>query len=181
MSGSNFAKEYNPDTIEQIIDAHRLEENWTDVVSCLERYAHIFDSGTSVGTKQHPDLKRVKAYYWVVMAEYLYKYKSDFISAIDCLRRAMSIDEKYVDVKIVCSSMLLHKTKPLLTSTTTTSERHNSIDRDAAAAAGVSEMTGPANSHERDGAVEVEETEQLADFSLDLSFIMGASYHVSWM
>lgn len=181
MNRSNFAKEYNPDVLEAIIDEYRFEEDWAEIVKCIERYAHVFDSGVAVGTKQHPDLKRVKAYYWVCMAEVLYKSRGDFVSAVDCLRRAMSIDDKYADTKIMCSVILLHKTKPLFDEACAAKTAHSATHKKSAAAeqgasSPPSDASNVCGSNPQQPSV-VDDSD-LVDFSLDLSFIMGTSYHV---
>ncbi len=154
MQHSKFALEYNPDVLESIIDKYRFEQRWADVLPCIERYAHIFNSGASVGTKQHPDIRSVKAYYWVCLAEIKYYLKSDFVESIDCLRRAMLTDEKYADSKIVCCAILIDKTKALL---------------------GCDE--NPSSSKNKN-LVRPHSVGEISFDSIDLAFIMGDLYQV---
>ena len=80
----------------------------------LRRYAHVFDVGMARVTKQHRDLKAVLAYYWVCMAESLLENNLDYLSAIDCVKRAQHSDKDYLDSQVCLSRILLDVCAPLL-------------------------------------------------------------------
>ena len=102
-----FDHSANPDSVEAIIDACRLSCDWDGVLNGIKKYAHIFDVGSANSSYQHANIDAVRAYYWVCMGEALYALNGDFNYAIDCAKRAMSIDQFCVEARIIIARVLL--------------------------------------------------------------------------
>ncbi len=107
-------KDYYP--IECSIDDARLANNWDDVKLSLEEYSQIFDEIYDVNTKYHRNLREMKTYYWIVMAEYNFFCLLDFHAAMDCVRRAIAFDVSNVFVRLLVAKMVLHICQPTLLS-----------------------------------------------------------------
>lgn len=114
---------YNADELECKIDNSRLQHNYGSVLRHIEKYAHVFAVGVSCGSKQHSDIKIVRAYYWTVMSEILlhkyYKNKNkdndndssnnnkDYIKSFGCLKKSSELSNDYYDWKILLVRILL--------------------------------------------------------------------------
>jgi len=103
---------YNADELEGKIDGCRLHRNWGAVVKYIEKYAHVFAVGVGQHSRQHADIKGVRAYYWTVMAEILLEKKRDYIKAFGCIKKASEIQNDYVDWRVILVRMLLDQIMP---------------------------------------------------------------------
>jgi hypothetical protein len=114
MDLSLIKEEYSPDVLERYIDRCRMTGQYSAMVKILERYAHIFDVGAAQSSKQHPELKSIRAYYWVCIAESIFEANMDYVAAIECVKRAIDIDTDYCDSRILLSRIVLKVTTTLL-------------------------------------------------------------------
>ena len=99
--------EYNPQALEEFIDASRSLCDWTSVISGIERYAHLFDVGAASYTRQHTEIHEIRSYYWICMAQVVLYTRKDYNNAIDCSRRAIDINRSNIDAVVVLSQILL--------------------------------------------------------------------------
>jgi hypothetical protein len=109
-----MVKDYWP--IECSIENGRLERKWDVVKSNLDEYSEIFDLVYDTQTKYHSNLRDMKTFYWLVMAEYNFYSILDFHASMDCLRRAIAFDVSDVYVRCMAARMLLHICQPTLQS-----------------------------------------------------------------
>lgn len=101
-------------SIEVSIENSRSERKWDVVKLSLEEYSEIFDLIYDTDTKYHANLRDMKTYYWLVMAEYHFYSILDFHATMDCLRRAIAFNVSDVSVRCMAAKMLLHICQPTL-------------------------------------------------------------------
>lgn len=93
--------------LEDVIEGCRLDEDWIGCKSNLDQYAKVFELSPPFSTPYHPDLKMMKAYYWLCLAETTFSSSGDFDSAIDCLRRGIALRTSHRDLPLVIMRILL--------------------------------------------------------------------------
>ncbi|RYG98286.1 hypothetical protein EON65_51630 [archaeon] len=93
--------------LEDVIEGCRLDEDWIGCKSNLDQYAKIFELTPPYSTPYHPDLKMMKAYYWLCLAECTFSSSGDFDGAIDCLRRGIALRSSHRDLPLVTLRILL--------------------------------------------------------------------------
>ena len=93
--------------LEDVIEGCRLDEDWIGCKSNLDQYAKIFEVSPPFSTQYHSDLKMMKAYYWLCLAECTFSGSGDFDGAIDCLRRGIAIRSSHRELQLVTMRILL--------------------------------------------------------------------------
>eukprot|EP00981_Chlorochromonas_danica_P003270 scaffold634_cov185-Ochromonas_danica.AAC.7 len=104
----------NFSALEEILESCRLEENWSGCQQNLHQYSTIFDIQQPYATSIHRELKSMKAYYWVIMAEVAFHHQYDLDNAIDCLRRAIVMDNGHPHIRPITARFILNVTEGLL-------------------------------------------------------------------
>jgi hypothetical protein len=104
----------NLSALEEVLEVYRLDEDWNACRRNLEQYSKIFEISEGYATLFHSDIRAMKSYYWICLAEVVFHSSGDFDNAIDYLRRGIAIYPNHHDIRGVTVRILLKACRNLL-------------------------------------------------------------------